>query len=59
MRTGDVSLGFTVTQTTWRHDWQEPGDLAPAIGDVRADRVAYDEKTGDDVELVWDDGAGA
>lgn len=59
MRTGDVCLGFTVTQTAWRHDWQEPEDLAPEIGDVHAERVAYDEETGDDVELAWDDEAGA
>lgn len=59
MRSGDVSLGFTVTQTAWRGDWQRPEDLAPTIGDVHAVRTVCDEEAGDDVDLVWDDEAGA
>lgn len=54
MRTCDVSLGFTVTQSTWRRDLQEPEDLAPVIGDARAERIVCDGETGDDVELAWD-----
>lgn len=59
MRAGDVSLSFTVAQTAWRRDSQEPEDLPPVIGDMRADRVIREEETGDDVELSWDDEAGA
>lgn len=58
MRTGDVSLGFTVTRTAWRFDWQEPEDLTPVIGDVHAERVVFDEETGDNIELAWDDRTG-
>lgn len=58
MRTGNVSLGFTVAQTMWRCDSQEPEDLAPVIGDVRADYVVFDEESGEEVELAWDAEAG-
>lgn len=59
MRAGDVSLGFTVTQTAWRCVSQKPENLAPVISGVCANRVVCDEETGDDVELAWDDEAGA
>lgn len=52
---GDVDLTFEVVQTVWRHPGQTPGDLAPAVASMRAERVVEDEETGDEVTLAWDD----
>lgn len=55
---GDVDLTLEVVQTAWRHPGQTPGDLAPAVASVRAERVVEDEETGDEAALAWDDERG-
>lgn len=55
---GDVDLTLEVVQTAWRHPGQTPGNLAPAVASVRAERVVEDDETGDEVTLAWDDERG-
>ena len=55
---GEVDLTLEVIQTAWRHPGQTPGDLAPAVTSMRAERVVEDEETGDEVTLAWDDERG-
>lgn len=54
---GDVSLTLEVIQTAWRHPGQTPGDLAPAVASMRAERVVEDEETGNEVALAGMTGA--
>lgn len=51
---GDVDLTLEVIQTAWHHPGQTPGDLAPAVASMRAERVVEDEETGNEVTLAWD-----